>query len=144
MREVWAERARIIDQLSVDEAYLDVTENLQHIPLAGDVALAIRAKIKEVTPATRRVEAGLRFPSGWNVVGLFPRVEPLALPAETASSRSGRRSGSPRWRAPPNASRPSSPCPRYRNRRTFSGQPREQPSHRACSVKTRRPRRRGI
>ena len=30
-------------------AYLDVTENLQGIPLARDVALAIRAKIKEVT-----------------------------------------------------------------------------------------------
>jgi hypothetical protein len=35
--------------LSLDEAYLDVTENLQNIPLARDVALAIRAKIKEVT-----------------------------------------------------------------------------------------------
>ena len=33
----------------LDEAYLDVTENLQSIPLARDVAFAIRAKIKEVT-----------------------------------------------------------------------------------------------
>ena len=39
----------IIEPLSLDEAYLDVTENLQNIPLARDVALAIRAKIKEVT-----------------------------------------------------------------------------------------------
>src|SRR6202012_5040623 len=30
-------------------AYLDVTENLKNIPLARDVALAIRARIKEVT-----------------------------------------------------------------------------------------------
>ena len=35
--------------LSLDKAYLDVTENLQSIPLARDVAFAIRAKIKEVT-----------------------------------------------------------------------------------------------
>jgi nucleotidyltransferase/DNA polymerase involved in DNA repair len=33
----------------LDEAYLDVTENLQGIPLARDVALAIRARIKEMT-----------------------------------------------------------------------------------------------
>jgi DNA polymerase-4 len=39
----------IIEPLSLDEAYLDVTENLQGIPLARDVALAIRAKIKETT-----------------------------------------------------------------------------------------------
>jgi DNA polymerase IV len=35
--------------LSLDEAYLDVTENLQNIPLARDIALAIRAKIKAET-----------------------------------------------------------------------------------------------
>jgi DNA polymerase IV len=33
----------------IRQAYLDVTENLQSIPLARDVALAIRAKIEEVT-----------------------------------------------------------------------------------------------
>jgi NAD(P)-dependent dehydrogenase (short-subunit alcohol dehydrogenase family) len=37
------------EPLSLDEAYLDVTENLQAIPLARDVALAIRAKIKQET-----------------------------------------------------------------------------------------------
>jgi nucleotidyltransferase/DNA polymerase involved in DNA repair len=39
----------IIEPLSLDEAYLDVTENQQGIPLARDVALAIRGKIKETT-----------------------------------------------------------------------------------------------
>ena len=39
----------IIEPLSLDEAYLDVTENLQGIPLARDIALAIRAKIKQET-----------------------------------------------------------------------------------------------
>jgi DNA polymerase IV len=35
--------------LSLDEAYLDVTENLQDIPLGRDVALRIREKIKTET-----------------------------------------------------------------------------------------------
>jgi DNA polymerase IV len=49
IREIFAEHTPIIEPLSLDEAYLDVTVNLQGIPLARDVALAIRAKIKEVT-----------------------------------------------------------------------------------------------
>jgi DNA polymerase IV len=49
IREIFAEHTPIIEPLSLDEAYLDVTENLQSIPLARDVALAIRTKIKEVT-----------------------------------------------------------------------------------------------
>jgi DNA polymerase IV len=49
IREIFAEHTPIIEPLSLDEAYLDVTENLQQIPLARDVAFAIRAKIKEVT-----------------------------------------------------------------------------------------------
>jgi DNA polymerase-4 len=49
IREIFAEHTSIIEPLSLDEAYLDVTENMQNIPLARDVALAIRAKIKEVT-----------------------------------------------------------------------------------------------
>jgi hypothetical protein len=51
IREIFAEHTPIIEPLSLDEAYLDVTENLQRIPLARDVALAIRAKIK---PEIRR------------------------------------------------------------------------------------------
>lgn len=49
IREIFAEHTPAIEPLSLDEAYLDVTENLQGIPLARDVALAIRANIKEVT-----------------------------------------------------------------------------------------------
>jgi nucleotidyltransferase/DNA polymerase involved in DNA repair len=49
IREIFAEHTAIIEPLSLDEAYLDVTENLQNIPLARDVALAIRAKIKQET-----------------------------------------------------------------------------------------------
>jgi nucleotidyltransferase/DNA polymerase involved in DNA repair len=49
IRDIFAEHTPIIEPLSLDEAYLDVTENLQDIPLARDVALAIRAKIKQET-----------------------------------------------------------------------------------------------
>ncbi|WP_426616318.1 DNA polymerase IV [Bradyrhizobium sp. McL0616] len=49
IREIFEEHTPIIEPLSLDEAYLDVTDNLQNIPLARDVALAIRAKIKETT-----------------------------------------------------------------------------------------------
>jgi DNA polymerase-4 len=49
IREIFAEHTPIVEPLSLDEAYLDVTENLQAIPLARDVALAIRAKIKAAT-----------------------------------------------------------------------------------------------
>jgi DNA polymerase-4 len=49
IREIFAKHTPIIEPLSLDEAYLDVTENLQGISLARDIALAIRANIKEVT-----------------------------------------------------------------------------------------------
>ncbi|WP_316165881.1 MULTISPECIES: DNA polymerase IV [unclassified Bradyrhizobium] len=49
IRAIFAEHTPIIEPLSLDEAYLDVTENLQGIPLARDIALQIRAKIKAET-----------------------------------------------------------------------------------------------
>ena len=49
IREIFAEHTPVIEPLSLDEAYLDVTENLQAIPLARDIALAIRARIKTET-----------------------------------------------------------------------------------------------
>lgn len=49
IREIFAEHTDLIEPLSLDEAYLDVTENKQGIPVATDIANAIRARIKEVT-----------------------------------------------------------------------------------------------
>lgn len=49
IREIFAEHTTIIEPLSLDEAYLDVTENLQGIPLARDIALRIREQIKAET-----------------------------------------------------------------------------------------------
>jgi DNA polymerase-4 len=48
-RAIFAEHTEVIEPLSLDEAYLDVTENLQGIALARDIALQIRAKIKSKT-----------------------------------------------------------------------------------------------
>lgn len=49
IREIFAEHTPIIEPLSLDEAYLDVTENLQGISLARDIALRIRDKIRSET-----------------------------------------------------------------------------------------------
>jgi DNA polymerase-4 len=49
IRAIFAEHTPIIEPLSLDEAYLELTENLQNIPLARDIALAIRARIKTET-----------------------------------------------------------------------------------------------
>lgn len=49
IREIFAEHTPVIEPLSLDEAYLDVTENLQGIPLARDIAMRIREKIKAET-----------------------------------------------------------------------------------------------
>jgi DNA polymerase-4 len=49
IREIFAEHTDLIEPLSLDEAYLDVTENKQGIAIATDIATIIRARIKEVT-----------------------------------------------------------------------------------------------
>lgn len=49
IREIFAEYTPLIEPLSLDEAYLDVTENLKHMPIATGIATEIRAKIKAVT-----------------------------------------------------------------------------------------------
>jgi DNA polymerase-4 len=49
IRGIFAEHTDVIEPLSLDEAYLDVTEDLQNIPLARDIALQIRATIKAET-----------------------------------------------------------------------------------------------
>ena len=59
IRDIFAEQTPIIEPLSLDEAYLDVTENLQDIPLARDVALRIREKIKAETGLN--VSAGISY-----------------------------------------------------------------------------------
>jgi len=49
IRDIFAEYTPLIEPLSLDEAYLDVTDNLKGMPIATEIALEIRAKIKAVT-----------------------------------------------------------------------------------------------
>ena len=46
IREIFAAYTPIIEPLSLDEAYLDVTENLRDIPFATQIAEEIRARIR--------------------------------------------------------------------------------------------------
>jgi DNA polymerase IV len=59
IREIFAEYTPLIEPLSLDEAYLDVTENLKGIASATEIAEAIRAKIKIETKLT--ASAGVSY-----------------------------------------------------------------------------------
>jgi hypothetical protein len=57
IREIFAECTPIIEPLSLDEAYLDVTESLRGIVSATQIAKEIRAKIRAETGLTASVDA---------------------------------------------------------------------------------------
>jgi nucleotidyltransferase/DNA polymerase involved in DNA repair len=59
IRAIFAEHTTIIEPLSLDEAYLDVTENLQGIASATEIAERIRAKIRAETQLT--ASAGISY-----------------------------------------------------------------------------------
>ncbi|WP_347454539.1 DNA polymerase IV [Acinetobacter thermotolerans] len=52
IHEIFRRYTPIIEPLSLDEAYLDVTENLQQIPSATEVAMRIRKEIFQTTGLT--------------------------------------------------------------------------------------------
>jgi DNA polymerase-4 len=59
IRAIFAEYTPLIEPLSLDEAYLDVTENLKGIPFARNIAQEIRAKIRQETSLT--ASAGVSY-----------------------------------------------------------------------------------
>jgi DNA polymerase-4 len=59
IREIFAAYTPIIEPLSLDEAYLDVTENLKGISLATQIAEEIRARIRAETELT--ASAGVSY-----------------------------------------------------------------------------------
>jgi DNA polymerase IV len=59
IRTIFAEHTKIIEPLSLDEAYLDVTENIQGIASATEIATIIRAKILSETGLT--ASAGISY-----------------------------------------------------------------------------------
>src|SRR3954466_4483005 len=59
IREIFAEHTPLIEPLSLDEAYLDVSENLQGIASATEIAHRIRASIRAETGLT--ASAGVSY-----------------------------------------------------------------------------------
>ena len=59
IREIFAAYTPIIEPLSLDEAYLDVTENLKGISLATQIAEELRARIRAETELT--ASAGVSY-----------------------------------------------------------------------------------
>ena len=59
IREIFADYASLVEPLSLDEAYLDVTDNLQELETATAVAERIRARIFEQTQLT--ASAGVSY-----------------------------------------------------------------------------------
>ena len=59
IREIFLEYTDLVEPLSLDEAYLDVTENKKGIKSAIKIAMEIRQKIKEKTQLT--ASAGISF-----------------------------------------------------------------------------------
>ena len=84
VREIFLRHSPLVEPLSLDEAYLDVTENRSGLPSATAVAQAIRAQIREETALT--ASAGVapnkflaKIASDWNKPdGLFV-VKPDAV-----------------------------------------------------------------
>ena len=59
VREIFFEYTDLVEPLSLDEAFLDVTENKKSIPLATEIAKEILKKIREKTGLT--ASAGVSF-----------------------------------------------------------------------------------
>jgi DNA polymerase-4 len=59
IRAIFAEYTPLVEPLSLDEAYLDVTENPKGIPYATQIAQEIRAKIRRETSLT--ASAGVSY-----------------------------------------------------------------------------------
>jgi DNA polymerase IV len=59
IREIFSEYAPLVEPLSLDEAYLDVTENLKGIASATEIAKEIRAEIRSETSLT--ASAGVSY-----------------------------------------------------------------------------------
>ena len=59
IRQIFADYTPLIEPLSLDEAYLDVTENLKRLPTAVSVATEIRQRILEETKLT--ASAGISY-----------------------------------------------------------------------------------
>ena len=94
VREIFQRHTDLIEPLSLDEAYLDVTENKTGLPTATKVAIAIRRQIREELSLT--ASAGVapnkflaKIASDWRKPdGLFviqPKISSLSACAATTT-----------------------------------------------------------
>jgi DNA polymerase-4 len=76
---IFREATPLVEPLSLDEAYLDVTENAWNLPLGVDVARKIKARIREATHLTAsagvapnkflaKIASGWKKPDGLTVI----------------------------------------------------------------------------
>jgi DNA polymerase-4 len=86
IRDIFAEYTHLIEPLSLDEAYLDVTENRKGMATATDIAMEIRAKI--------RAETGLTASAGVSYNKFLAKL------ASDPESRTGSSSSRRRWDLP--------------------------------------------
>src|SRR5437868_9962928 len=114
IREIFAEYTPIIEPLSLDEAYLDVTENLKGIALATQLAEGIRLRSAPKPGSRRRPES--------------PTTSSLPSSLPTTASRTGCSSSPPKW-----ARRSSRPC------RSGSFTASDPPPRGRCRVSASRP-----
>ncbi|NTF17320.1 DNA polymerase IV [Agrobacterium rubi] len=59
IREIFLDYTNLVEPLSLDEAYLDVTENSRNNPVATEIAAEIRARVRAETDLT--VSAGVSY-----------------------------------------------------------------------------------
>ena len=76
IRAIFADHTPLIEPLSLDEAYLDVTENLQGITSATEIADAIRARIRLETGLT--ASAGVSYNKFLGQAGPRTIASPMA------------------------------------------------------------------
>jgi DNA polymerase-4 len=85
IREIFAAYTPLVEPLSLDEAYLDVTENLKGISSATEIAKQIRARIRSETELTAsagvsynkflaKMASNERKPDGFSVI--TPKIGP--------------------------------------------------------------------
>ncbi len=122
VRQIFLRHTDLVEPLSLDEAYLDVTVEKTGLATATETARVIRAEIREETHLT--ASAGVapnkflaKIASDWKKPdGLFvirPHEVEAFLAPLAGRQAAGRRARRPRARSPRSASRPSPTCARF-------------------------------
>ena len=90
IREIFLDYTPLVEPLSLDEAYLDVTANLKNIPLASDIAREIRARIlrRRASPPLPASPTTSSWPSSRRTIA-SPTTRPSSRPRKAPASSKG-------------------------------------------------------